>query len=67
MPDVRDLVTATEAARMLNSHRATIYTYVKAGKLTVAAHVAGVQLFHRDDIARLAPVKRGRPRKDGAA
>ena len=67
MPDVRDLVTATEAAKLLGAHRGTIYGYVREGKLAVAAHVAGVQLFLRDDVAALGPVKRGRPRKDGAA
>ena len=66
MPDIRDLVTATEAAEILGAHRATIYRYVAEGRLQIVAHVAGVQMFLRDDVAALAPVKVGRPRKESA-
>jgi predicted site-specific integrase-resolvase len=68
MPDVRDLVTATEAAQMMGGHRATVYAYVREGKLVVAARVAGIQLFHRADIEALSPMPpRGRPRKQASA
>ena len=66
MRDVSDLISMTEAARILGCHRSSVYHMAKMGRLD-AVDVAGRLLVSRSDIEAMPPVRRGRPPKEGAA
>lgn len=50
----QQLIGSAEAADLLGIHKSTLTRWVKAGRITPAETVAGIYLFNRDHIERLA-------------
>ena len=54
-----DLITTSEAARMLGVSRATVARWIKLGQLPAVRLPSGVYRIHRDVVERM--LREGRP------